>query len=131
MTTGFGFKLFQFKLFRRLHVGATAWNVFAQSGFNPYYQSAAPPGYWYEADVAPRPDGSNTGSVTLADWVQVGRYAVGLDPISPGSEFQRADCAPKATLGDGRITLADWVQAGLYAAGVNSPVRAGGPTTPQ
>ncbi|MBX3278401.1 MAG: hypothetical protein KF868_10405 [Acidobacteria bacterium] len=126
VTTGFGFKLF-----RRLHVGATAWNVFAQSGFNPYYQSATPPGYGYEADVAPRPDGSNTGSVTLADWVQVGRYAVGLDPISPGSEFQRADCAPKATLGDGRITLADWVQAGLYAAGVDAPVRAGGPVAPQ
>jgi hypothetical protein len=26
-----------FKYFRRLHVGATAWNVFAQMGFNPYY----------------------------------------------------------------------------------------------
>ncbi|HEV7239912.1 MAG TPA: hypothetical protein VGQ36_11795 [Thermoanaerobaculia bacterium] len=25
-----------FKYFRRLHVGATAWNVFAQLGFNPY-----------------------------------------------------------------------------------------------
>lgn len=29
---------FGFKLFRRLHVGATAWSVFAQLGFNPYYQ---------------------------------------------------------------------------------------------
>jgi hypothetical protein len=33
VSTGFGFKLF-----RRLHVGATAWHVFAQLGFNPYYQ---------------------------------------------------------------------------------------------
>ncbi len=33
ISTGFGFKLF-----RRLHVGATAWHVFAQLGFNPYYQ---------------------------------------------------------------------------------------------
>jgi hypothetical protein len=32
VSSGFGFKLF-----RRLHVGATAWNVFAQLGFNPYY----------------------------------------------------------------------------------------------
>jgi hypothetical protein len=32
LTTGFGFKYF-----RRLHIGATAWNVFAQLGFNPYY----------------------------------------------------------------------------------------------
>ena len=34
---------FAFKLFRRLHVGATAWNVFAQRGFNPYYQSFSEP----------------------------------------------------------------------------------------
>ncbi|MFZ4700989.1 MAG: hypothetical protein ACOYMG_13145, partial [Candidatus Methylumidiphilus sp.] len=26
-----------FKYFRRQHVGATAWNIFAQAGFNPYY----------------------------------------------------------------------------------------------
>lgn len=26
-----------FELFRRVHVGATAWNVFAQQGMNPYY----------------------------------------------------------------------------------------------
>src|SRR3989442_7050433 len=32
ISTGFGFLLF-----RRLHVGATAWNVFAQLRFNPYY----------------------------------------------------------------------------------------------
>jgi hypothetical protein len=29
---------FDFKYFRRLHIGATAWNVFAQLGFNPFYQ---------------------------------------------------------------------------------------------
>ena len=29
---------FDFNYFRRPHVGATAWNVFAQLGFNPYYQ---------------------------------------------------------------------------------------------
>lgn len=32
LTTGFDFKYFQ-----RKHTGATAWNVFAQKGFNPYY----------------------------------------------------------------------------------------------
>jgi hypothetical protein len=37
VTSGFGFKLF-----RRIHLGATAWNVFAQLGFNPYYQTYAP-----------------------------------------------------------------------------------------
>jgi hypothetical protein len=32
VSTGFGFNYY-----RRLHIGATAWNVFAQLGFNPYY----------------------------------------------------------------------------------------------
>jgi hypothetical protein len=36
LTTGFGFFFFQ-----RLHVGATAWNVFAQSAFNPFYAAPA------------------------------------------------------------------------------------------
>src|SRR5207244_2147913 len=31
-----------FKYFRRLHVSATAWNVFAQIGFNPYYAQRVP-----------------------------------------------------------------------------------------
>ncbi len=35
LTSGFGFSLF-----RRLHVGATAWLVFAELGFNPYTGSA-------------------------------------------------------------------------------------------
>ncbi|MBN1343058.1 MAG: hypothetical protein JXQ73_10285 [Phycisphaerae bacterium] len=33
ITTGFGYLVMQ-----RLHIGATAWNVFAQLGFNPYSQ---------------------------------------------------------------------------------------------
>lgn len=33
---------FNFNLYRRLHVGATAWNVFAQLRFNPYYQKFTP-----------------------------------------------------------------------------------------
>ncbi len=36
VSTGFGFKLY-----RRLHIGATAWNVFAQLRYNPYYQTEA------------------------------------------------------------------------------------------
>jgi hypothetical protein len=36
LTTGFAFKYF-----RRLHVGATTWNIFAQLGFNPFYQTRA------------------------------------------------------------------------------------------
>jgi hypothetical protein len=36
LTTGF-----DFKYFRRFHVAATSWNIFAQLGFNPYYQRVA------------------------------------------------------------------------------------------
>jgi hypothetical protein len=38
LTTGFGFKLF-----RRLHAGATAWLVFADLGFNPYFSLRSTP----------------------------------------------------------------------------------------
>lgn len=84
----------------------------------------------YEGDVSPRPFGNNDGNVTVADWVQLGRFFVGLDKAENGSEFQRADCAPKETKGDGRITITDWVQAGRYSAGLDAVVFAGGPTQP-
>lgn len=38
LTTGFGFEYH-----RRLHTGATSWNVFAQLGVNPYYEPLAMP----------------------------------------------------------------------------------------
>lgn len=85
----------------------------------------------YEADVAPRPTGNNNGTITIADWVQVGRFAAFLDTVRTDvNEFQRADCAPKATLGNGAITIADWVQAGRYAAGLDAVRLAGGPAGP-
>ena len=84
----------------------------------------------YEADVAPRPNGSNNGTITITDWTQLGRFSSGMDIASNGSEFQRADCAPRATLGDGRITMTDWVQAGRYVSGLDPVTIAGGPTSP-
>jgi len=53
-----------------------------------------------------------------------------LDTPANGGEFQRADCAPRATLGNGLITVSDYVQAGRYAAGLDDLVPAGGPTAP-
>lgn len=82
----------------------------------------------FEADVSPRPGGN--GSVTIADWTQVGNFAAGVDSPADGSEFQRADCAPKNTSGDGRLSIADWVMAGRYATGLEAPVAAGGPSAP-
>ncbi len=83
----------------------------------------------YEADVSPRPDGDDNGTVTITDWVQVGKFVAGLDTPAPGNEFQRADCAPRAGLGDGRISIIDWTQAGRYAAALDPATAAGGPTT--
>lgn len=84
----------------------------------------------FEADVAPRPNGTNNGTITIADWTQLGRFAAGLDVVNTGNEYQRADCAPRSSLGDGKITLTDWVQAGRYAAAIDPPTGAGGPISP-
>jgi len=81
----------------------------------------------YEADVAPRPSGN--GSVSASDWTQVGRFAAALDTATAGSEFQKADCAPRTSVGNGLISAADWVQAGRYAAGLDPLTAAGGPTS--
>lgn len=83
-----------------------------------------------EGDVAPRPNGSNNGTVSISDWVQIGRFAAGVDTISPGIEFEKADCAPRSTLGNGSITISDWVQAGRYASALDPISAAGGPSAP-
>jgi hypothetical protein len=44
--------------------------------------------------------------------VQVGRFVAGLDAVTNGNEFLRADCAPRANLGNGHLTVTDYVQAG-------------------
>ncbi|MBX3279172.1 MAG: VWA domain-containing protein [Acidobacteria bacterium] len=82
----------------------------------------------FEGDVAPRPNGN--GALTTTDWVQVGRFTAGVDTATAGSEFQRADVAPRGALGDGRLTTIDYVQAGRYAAGLDPLTSAGGPTAP-
>jgi hypothetical protein len=81
----------------------------------------------FEGDLSPRPNGDK--AVTVTDWVLAGRYAARLDYPTNATEFQRADCAPRSTLGDGAITVIDWVQVGLYAAHLDPPTVAGGPTS--
>ena len=70
----------------------------------------------FKGDVAPRPGGN--GSVTISDWVQVGRFAAGLVDPTNDCEFAKADCAPRPC-GNGVISISDWVQAGRYAAGLD------------
>ncbi len=79
----------------------------------------------FEADVAPRPNGNR--SVTTVDWVQMGRYVARLDTITSTNEFQRADCAPRSTKGNGLLAASDWVQAGRYAVGLDPHTVLGGP----
>ncbi len=79
-----------------------------------------------EGDVAPRLQGN--GTVTVTDWVQIGRFVSGQDTLS-GSEFQRADTAPRESRGSGSLTITDWVQAGRYAAGLDPLAPAGGPSS--
>lgn len=80
----------------------------------------------YEGDVTPRPTGKN-GAINQNDYEQIGRFATNVDKVNEGSEFQRADCAPRATLGDGRVGIADLVQAMRYAALLDPLTAAGGP----
>jgi len=82
----------------------------------------------FEADLSPRPNGDK--NVTVTDWVLIGRFAAHLESPINASEFQRADCAPRANLGNGQITITDWVQAGRYAAGLDPLTPVGGPTSP-
>jgi hypothetical protein len=83
----------------------------------------------YEGDVAARANGGD-GSVDVTDWVQIGRFAAGLDLVQTPLEYQKADCAPRATGGDGKIDVTDWVQAGRYAVGLDAPQSIGGPAGP-
>ena len=63
------------------------------------------------------------------DWVQCGRFIAGLDTVNLGSEFQRADCAPYATAGDGQMFVNDWVQSGRYVAGLDGQQTQDGPVS--
>lgn len=82
-----------------------------------------------EGDTSPRPAGDR--SLTINDWVQAGRFVAGLDvPASP-AEFQRVDCAPRATRGDGQLKVTDWVQAGRYFARLDPLTSVGGPSSAQ
>ncbi len=100
----------------------------ARATVNVQLSGTATTGQSFEADVAPRPNGN--GAVTIADWTQAGRFVSGVDSISAGSEYQRADCAPREPRGNGSLSVADWVQAGRYAAGLDPAVAPGGPTGP-
>jgi hypothetical protein len=80
----------------------------------------------YEGDVFPRSNGDT--NLSLADWLIMGRYVARLNYPTNAAEFQRADCAPRATLGDGAIKVTDWVQVDRYVSGLDPLTPVGGAT---
>lgn len=84
---------FSFKLFLRPHVGATAWNIFAQLGFNPYYQTFRPTQVeWLGLDAMKRPNLRVVGqpgkshvlqkSLDLTHWLAIGTNSSALGEIT-------------------------------------------------
>lgn len=82
-----------------------------------------------ECDVYWR-GGFGDGRVDKMDVDLVSKFSVGTETAKAGIEFQKADCAPRNTKGDGRIDVADWVQAQRYAEGADMLQSVGGPTEP-
>jgi hypothetical protein len=80
----------------------------------------------FESDVAPRPTGTGNGTVTVADFTQIGKFVAGTAAPDQLNEFQRADSAPRGTKGNGVLTVSDYTQAGRYAAGLDTVQSAGG-----
>lgn len=83
----------------------------------------------FEADTAPRPNGDNDGTVSVADLTQIRRFVSGLDTDLQYNEFQRADTSPLESFGDGVLSVADVLQTRRYAAGLDAVRFAGGPNT--
>lgn len=81
----------------------------------------------FEGDVSPRTNGNQT--ISTSDWLQIGQFVARFDAPVSANEFQRADCAPRASLGDGQLKVTDWVQAGRYLAGYDALAVVGGPFT--
>lgn len=82
-----------------------------------------------ESDLAPRPNGNNDGTVSIADLTQVRRFVSGLDADFQYNEFQRADTAPLANSGDGVLSVGDIVQSRRYVAGLDEVKNAAGPNS--
>jgi hypothetical protein len=89
-----------------------------------YVAGAVTLGQGFEGDV------NDDKTVDIADAQLIISHLVGRRMIQAGPEFQRADCAPKESRGDGRIEVDDALQIILYSVN-NELVPAGGPSAPQ
>lgn len=83
----------------------------------------------YEGDIAGRPIGD--GAINVLDLVTLGRIINNLDAQPAiGAEWQRADIAPRSTLGNGVIDTNDLTQMRNYIVGNNIRLRSGGAIAP-
>ncbi|MEO7660492.1 MAG: S8 family serine peptidase [Pyrinomonadaceae bacterium] len=81
-----------------------------------------------ESDIAGRNSGD--GLLLANDLPLIRQFVVGtLVPDTVSNEFQRADSAPLAMLGNGVIDSADIVQARRYVVGLDPVQSAGGPAS--
>lgn len=81
----------------------------------------------WEGDVSPRPNGDTV--VDSTDVTGLRRFATLLDTPGAGTtEEARADCAPRASGGDGQINSSDVIQGRRYATGLDPAVPAGAMT---
>lgn len=80
----------------------------------------------FEGDVYPRPHGD--GAVDDEDVHLALLFALGVEVPLDEREFQRVDCAPLETCGDGQIDMADKVAIQRYAKGQEALREACGPT---
>jgi hypothetical protein len=81
----------------------------------------------FEGDVVPRTNGNQ--NISAADWLLLGRFVARLEVPATTNEFQRTDCAPRASQGDGQLKATDWVQAGRYLTGLDTLTVIGGPSS--
>ena len=81
-----------------------------------------------EGDLAGRPAGDG---LYLPNDLAVIRLFFAGEPMNPAfNEFQRADCAPYATRGDGNLNATDIQQIRNYIAVLSEPQSAAGPLAP-
>jgi hypothetical protein len=78
--------------FRRVHVGATSWNAFAQLGFNPYYQTVASAGVvQFAAESLSAGEGSGSVQINVRRFGDTSAPASVGYSTSDGTASERGD----------------------------------------
>ncbi len=112
-----------FRIIRWIALGMImAGSILAYS--RPSLNGLAQVNQGYEGQVV-----SSRTIINNNDYEQIAKFALGAATAKEGAEFQRADCAPRTSLGDGRISIGDAVQAMRYASGLDPLTATGGPAS--